>query len=133
MNTTQYNFPWAPILAGMIFAVAALLLLAGCSSGNRGFWNEIELGKVDLSSIAPGTYRGEYEAGPVKAVVSVEVAGGRIQSIEILEHRSLLGRKAEREIPSRVLSAQSVQVDTVTRATASSMVILKAVEIALTR
>ncbi len=66
-------------------------------------------------------------------MVSVEVAGGRIQKIEILEHRTLLGKKAEREIPSRVLRAQSVQVDTVTRATASSMVILKAIEIALTR
>jgi uncharacterized protein with FMN-binding domain len=66
-------------------------------------------------------------------VVSVEVTGGRIQSIEILEHRNLLGRKAERQIPSRVLNAQSVQVDTVTRAAASSMVILKAIEVALTR
>jgi len=41
--------------------------------------------------------------------------------------------KAEREIPSRVLNAQSVKVDTVTRATASSMVILKAIEKALTQ
>jgi uncharacterized protein with FMN-binding domain len=133
MNTTQYNFPRAAILAGIIFAAVILLLVASCSSGNRGFWNEIELGEVDLASVAPGIYRGEYEAGPVKAVVSVEVAGGRIQSIEILEHRNLLGRKAERQIPSRVLNAQSVQVDTVSRATASSMVILKAIEIALSR
>ena len=51
----------------------------------------------------------------------------------ILEHRNLLGKKADREIPSRVLKAQTVQVDTVTRATASSMVILKAIEIACTR
>jgi uncharacterized protein with FMN-binding domain len=87
-------------------AIAALLFAAGCSSGNRGFWNEIEL---------------------------VEVAGAGIQKIEILEHRNLLGKKAEREIPSRVLTAQSLQVDTVTRATASSMVILKAIEIALSR
>jgi uncharacterized protein with FMN-binding domain len=133
MNTTQYNFPRAAILAGIIFAAVILLLVASCSSGNQGFWNEIELGEVDLSSVAPGIYRGEYKAGPVKAVVSVEVAGGRIQSIEILEHRNLLGRKAEQQIPSRVLNAQSVQVDTVSRATASSMVILKAIEIALSR
>jgi uncharacterized protein with FMN-binding domain len=119
--------------AVIVLAVAALPLLAGCSSGNRRFWNEIELGEVDLSSVAPGTYRGEYEAGPVKAVVSVEVSGGRIQNIEILEHRNLLGKKAERQIPSRVVDAQSVQVDTVTRATASSMVILKAIETALSR
>jgi len=52
---------------------------------------------------------------------------------EILEHRNLLGKKAERENPSSVLRAQSVQVDTVSCATASSIVILKAIEIALTR
>ena len=118
-------------LAGL--AVVAGLLLSGCSSGNKGFWNEIELGEVDPGAVAPGTYTGEYEAGPVKAVVSVRVVDGRIQEIEILKHRHLLGRRAEQQIPSRVLSAQSVQVDAVSRATASSMVILKAIEVALTR
>jgi uncharacterized protein with FMN-binding domain len=118
--------------AVIFLSIAVALILTGCSSGKKGFWNEIDLGELDLSSVAAGTYRGEYEAGPVKAAVAVEVAGGRIQNIEILEHRTLLGKKAEREIPSRVLSAQSVQVDTVTRATASSTVILKAIEVALT-
>ena len=113
--------------------MASTHFLIGCSGGNQGFWNKIELREVDLDSLPPGTYTGEFEAGPVKAVVSVEVAGGSIQNIEILEHRTLLGKRAEREIPSRVLSAQSVQVDTVTRATASSMVILKAIEKALTQ
>jgi uncharacterized protein with FMN-binding domain len=121
------------VVTVVVLLIASSHLLIGCSSGNRGFWNEIELKKLDLDSVPAGTYTGEYEAGPVKAVVSVEVAAGRIQDIEILEHRHLLGRKAEQEIPPRVLRAQSVQVDTVTRATASSMVILKAIEIALTR
>ena len=133
MNMKICRYPRFGIATLTALAVAALISAAGCSSGNEGFWNEIQLGEVDLDSIAQGTYVGEYEAGPVKAVVSVEVAGGKIQNIEILEHRNLLGKKAEREIPSRVLRAQSVQVDTVTRATASSMVILKAIEIALTR
>jgi uncharacterized protein with FMN-binding domain len=132
MKNKSSTFRCFVLAAVLVLAVASLPVLAGCSSGKKGFWNEIELGEVNLSSLAPGSYRGEYEAGPVKAVVSVEVAGGRIQNIEILEHRTLLGKKAEREIPSRVLSAQSVQVDTVTRATASSTVILKAIEVALT-
>jgi len=118
--------------AAVILASAFLLAPAGCSSGKRGLWNRIELGEVHPQTLAPGTYRGEYESGPVKAVVSVQVAAGRIESIEILEHQNLLGGRAERQIPSRVVQAQSVQVDTVTRATASSMVILKAVELALT-
>jgi uncharacterized protein with FMN-binding domain len=133
MKSTIEKSPRLLIAAGIIPLIVSTILLVGCSSGNEGFWNEIELGEVDLDSLPPGTYIGEYEAGPVKAVVSVELAGGRIQDIEILEHRHLLGRRAEQQIPSRVLSTQSVQVDTITRATASSMVILKAIEIALSR
>ena len=113
MNKKICRYPRFGIATLTALAAAALLFSAGCSSGNKGFWNEIQLGEVDLDSIAQGSYAGEYEAGPVKAVVSVEVAGGRI--------------------PSRVLRTQSMRVDTVTRATASSMVILKAIEIALTR
>jgi uncharacterized protein with FMN-binding domain len=132
MKTKYCDSPRFMIPAAVLLAAAILFVFAGCSS-DRGFWNRIELGEVYPDSLAPGTYQGEYEAGPVKAVVSVTVAGGRIESIEILEHRNLLGKKAEREIPSRVLNAQSLRVDTVTRATASSMVILKAIEIALSR
>ncbi len=132
MKATKTNSRRLVIAALLVLLLTSLPLLIGCFSGNQGFWNEIELGQVNLDSIPPGTYTGEYEAGPVKAVVSVEVDGAKIQNIEILEHGNLLGKKAEREIPSRVLSAQSVQVDTVTRATASSMVILKAIEVALT-
>ena len=129
----NYSLRVAMLVMGLITA-AVLPTLSGCSSRSlQGFWTEIELSEVDLSSVADGTYRGQYEGGPVKAVVAVEVAGGRIRNIEILEHRTLLGKKAEREIPSRVLNAQSVKVDTVTRATASSMVILKAIEKALTQ
>ena len=133
MKKTIYKSTRFVIGAVTILLVASLPLLTGCSSGNQGFWTDIELRQVDLDSLPPGTYTGEYEAGPVRAVVSVEVAGAKIQNIEILEHRNLLGKKAERQIPSRVLSAQSIRVDTVTRATASSMVILKAIEVALAR
>ena len=129
------NYSLRVVMLVMVLITAALLpALSGCSSrSSQGFWTEIELSEVDLGSVADGTYQGEYEAGPVKTVVSVEVTGGRFRNIEILGHRTLLGKKAEREIPSRVLSAQSVKVDTVTRATASSMVILKAIEKALTQ
>jgi uncharacterized protein with FMN-binding domain len=69
----------------------------------------------------------------VKAVVSVEVEGGKIRDIEILEHRLLLGKRAEQQMAARVPSAQSVRVGAVSRATASSIVILEVIEIAHNR
>ena len=121
----------AYLAAAIVLALGVVLVAAACSGGERAFWSRIELGEVHPETLAPGTYRGEYEAGPVRVVVSVQVAAGRIESIEILDHQHLLGGRAERQIPARVVEAQSIQVDTVTRATASSAVILKAVEIAL--
>jgi len=119
----------------LLIAVLPIFLALSCcsSSSGQGSWKDIEIGEVDPSSLADGTYEGEHESGPVKAVVAVEVSGGKILGIELVEHRNLLGKKAERQIPSRVVAAQSVKVDAVTRATASSLVILKAIEIALTR
>ena len=83
MKKKSRKFARSSVIPLIGLAVIAASLLAGCSSGNQGFWNEIELEDVDLNSVLPGTYTGEYETGPVRAVVSVKVEGGRIQYIEI--------------------------------------------------
>lgn len=90
----------------------------------------VEIGSVDLKSVQDGSYIGEYEEGPVKAVVRVDVANNKITSIEIVKHKNGLGKKAEK-ITKEIEKAQSLDVDVVSGATLSSRVILKAVEIAL--
>ncbi len=84
----------------------------------------------DLSRVADGTWVGQYTAGPVRVKVSVGVAGGRITSFSILEHRNGRGKAAEALAPL-VVERQSVAVDAIAGATYSSKVILKAGQIAL--
>ena len=90
----------------------------------------IEIEDMELSGTTDGIYEGEYDAGYIYAKVRVEVADGKILSIDLLEHRNERGKKAERIIPD-ILKNQKLQVDAVSGATNSSKVIKKAIENAL--
>lgn len=91
----------------------------------------ITIADVDLSEIADGTCNGSYSIFPVAAEVRVTVKDQSITAIELVKHNHGRGEGAE-VIPARVLEAQSLDVDTVSGATYSSNVILKAIESALT-
>ena len=85
----------------------------------------------DLSAKPDGTYIGFYDGGLVKARVSVAVVGGKISGAKILNHDSSpVGKKGE-AVVVRAVEKQTLNVDVVSGATHSSMVLLKAMEIAL--
>ena len=90
------------------------------------------VGKVDLGALADGVYRGEYAMTPISVKLDVHVAGGRITMIDLLEHRNGKGKPAEAVLPA-IIEQQRIDVDSVSGATYSSMVLKKAVEAALTR
>jgi uncharacterized protein with FMN-binding domain len=85
-----------------------------------------------LSDVTDGVYEGACDVGYIRASVRVTVTGGQLSDVTLLEHRTERGQAAER-IPADVLTAQSLDVDTVTGATNSSKVILKAIENALSQ
>lgn len=92
--------------------------------------NSIEIENIDLSQVKDGEYTGDYDAILVKVSVLVKVKDHRIESIDLVKHENGRGKKAE-VIPSLVVEKQSLKVDTVSGATASSLVILEAIELAL--
>ena len=85
---------------------------------------------VDLSKIPDGTFAGTYEVFPVAADVEVTVKDHKILSIELVRHENGKGAAAE-SIPQKIVDTQTLKVDTVSGATYSSKVILKAIENAL--
>jgi uncharacterized protein with FMN-binding domain len=113
-----------PVLA--LTVMAAVICLQSCAT------EPIEVKTPDFTLLADGTYRGSYETGLVKAVVDVLMASGRIENVTIVSHRCGKGRPAE-VIVNDVVEKQSLDVDVVSGATRSSKVILKAIEIALTK
>ncbi len=90
----------------------------------------ISIENLDLSEIEDGSYLGAYDATFIKVEIKVDVEDHKIIDIDLIEHENGKGQPAEAIIP-KVLEVQSLQVDTVTGATNSSKVILKAIEIAL--
>ncbi|MDI6871415.1 MAG: FMN-binding protein [Bacillota bacterium] len=119
-----------------ILWAAAITFLAAAAAGGAGFLStakalkNLAIDQVDLSQVKDGEYEGFYDGGLVKARVRVKVSGHQITELTLLQHEHGLGRKAE-SIVHAVVQAQSLAVDTVSGATGSSKVILKAVELAL--
>jgi len=111
------------------FFTAVAILFSGCPTEE---FEAISIDGIDLSSTADGTYEGAYDTSMVKATVAVTVAANRITVIKILRHDNGMGKKAE-AIVDRVIDAQTTKVDTVSGATGSSLVILKAIERAVAK
>ena len=111
--------------ASYIFLLTGLVLVAACTN-----IKDIVITNPDLSKISNGTYRGSSKVGPVRVTLDVNMQNNAITSIQIIKHFNGRGKKAESLIP-KVIEAQSLNIDVVSGATASSKAILQAVENAL--
>lgn len=115
------------VVIGVIFFVGLQMKLKEFSKEI----SKVEISNIDLSNKADGVYEGGFDFDEVVgARVRVTVENKRITKIEILEHRTGLGGKAE-AIVDKVIDAQSLGVDAISGATGSSKIILKAIENAL--
>jgi uncharacterized protein with FMN-binding domain len=89
----------------------------------------LEVGEINPEQKEDGTYTGRYDVDYIKVEVEVMILNGEIRDIS-LQHEHERGARAEVIIES-VIREQSLNVDTISGATDSSKVILKAIELAL--
>ena len=116
----------------VVLLLATSLLLSNCKL--KEYKEKVantDINEVDLSTIENGTYEGFYDCYLVKARVNVSVSDHKITDIEIVEHENGRGEAGEQVVP-KVMQKQRLKVDTISGATASSKIILKAIELALT-
>ena len=87
------------------------------------------------NQFTPGTYTGESKGFDGDIAVEVTLSQTRIESVKVLKHAETdgIGSKAVDMLPGAIVEAQSLQVDAVGGATASSTGILAAVADALTK
>lgn len=90
----------------------------------------LNIGTVDLNTVADGEYIGVCQNKILFAVVKVEVQDHKITDIEVVEHKASYMEQAE-QIAGAVSAAQSLEVDAITGATLTSDTVLKAIENAL--
>ena len=91
---------------------------------------DIQIGEVTIADKEDGEYIGEYDAGYIYVKVELFVKNGEIYNINILEHNNERGSLAEK-ITEKVIDEQRIDVDAMSGATNSSLVIIKAIENAL--
>ena len=84
----------------------------------------------DISRISDGIYSGSFDTFFISADVSVVVANHEITDVIINNHYHDRGHGAE-VVAIEVVNRQSLDVDTVSGATNSCLVILKAIQNAL--
>ena len=108
------------VTAFFFFSVFALLLRP----------QALEIGTVDLNTVADGEYIGVCQNKILIAVVKVRVQNHEITDIEVLEHKASYMGQAER-IAGEVCAGQTLEVDAISGATFTSDTVLKAIENAL--
>lgn len=120
------------IVVSVILIIAGFMVRSFSRQAEEGLaqLSSMTLSTPDLRSVPDGVRMGTYEAFPVKVTVQVTVSDHRIVDIELTEHRNGQGKPAEALLPL-IVEKQRVELDAISGATYSSLVILKAVEQAL--
>ena len=114
------------LLAGFVLGILYLKSVADYRQAVR----ETTFEDINISDIPDGVYVGEYDVDFIYAKVEVTVQNGEITNINILEYRHERGKTAE-VITDSIVDEQKIDVDAISGATNSSIVIKKAVESAL--
>ena len=132
-SAARYRPPFLPLGVGLVLVV--IVLLAGTSYGRA----QIRYGEViretegtggRLGMVSEGTAAATVAEGGVSATLEVLCRMGRISQITLVAAQDVESSVAA-ELFERVIAAQSTAVDAVSGATASSGVLLRAIEAAV--
>ena len=121
------KIPRKKIILSIVIFIFTIVLIGGAVylknvADYKQAVKETTFDEINISDVSDGVYIGEY--------VEVTVQNGEITDIIILEHRHEHGKAAETVI-NEIVDEQRIDVDAVSGATNSSIVIKKAVENAL--
>ncbi len=115
----------------IIIVLAALVFFFSRKMREEGkMVASLKVENVDFKKVKNGEYSGECLGDLITAKVNVSVKNGAVSKIDIIEHKHGPGRGADK-ITEDIIKKQSLEVDAVTGASNSSIVIRKAVENAL--
>ena len=118
------------VVAVLLILIVSIIFVINLASKNTKTYDEMDFSKLDLSTIADGTYTGSEDAGIVKASVEVTVENHIITEVKILSHNNGKGKPAE-VIVQDIKDQNSLVIDAISGATFSSNVIKMAVYNAL--
>ena len=123
---------FAPIGAAIVLMVVALVFGVRFAQVQSRFVSVIERTKAGggaFGALKDGVYRGSAGEGDISASVELRVTAGQVDDIGLIAGKNVEASLAA-QLFEAVISSQTSAVDAVSGATASSLVLLKAVEAA---
>jgi uncharacterized protein with FMN-binding domain len=129
-SSMRYRPLFIPAGVGLILLVVALVFGIRFGAAQSRFGAIIA--QTSLATVTPGVLKdgirsATFREGEVEATVEVTVESGRVESLRLVSGKNVDATLAQ-ALFSRVREAGSTTVDAVSGATASSKVLLKAVE-----
>ena len=128
----RFKPPFVPIIVFVgLVAVAAVFgaRFTAAQSRFKALIAETAPGGASFGVLADGVRQATVEEGEVSATVELTTADGRVKGLRLVEARNVEASVAEKVFEA-VKTAQSSKVDVVAGATASTNVLLKAIEAA---
>ena len=119
-----------PIITSILILIIFVIITGCVLLEFKKILRDNPVENVDFREVKDGVYNGWFDARLVAARVEVAVSDGKIFDIKILQHDHGKGHSGE-AILVEVLNKQTLDVNMISGATASSQTILKAIEIAL--
>ena len=124
---------------GVIITIACVLLVIILAVAGGLIWmtqglstySKMTISNVDFSRLPDGTYQGTFNGGRFSNTVEVTVTDHKVTAIKVVKDVTFKNPARRRQIIDSVIKAQSLKVDTITGATATSKAYLKAIENAL--
>lgn len=109
--------------------IILLFVLCACKKPWDHSWvAEMKINDVDLEKFDDGTYRGSFSYNRFTYIVESTVNEHKYSEITIIQNRTTERAVMAEEVVGRVKEHQTLLVDAVSGATASSKALLKAIE-----
>jgi uncharacterized protein with FMN-binding domain len=117
------------LMIAILFVTSFILYACGQRDENSGPGNNQTT--INFADMVDGTHRGRFTYGAFIYIVDVVAEGGRITDIVIIQNKDNEPSMRAAAVLEKVVEEQTLQVDAVSGATASSKALLKAAENAI--
>ncbi len=111
-------------------AVILVIFFIFASAGLKKV-GKLNIGKIDLSKLDDGVYKGEFKGYRWSNQIEVAVKNHQITEIKIIKDVVFGSGDISKKIFDQIIQKQSLQIDTVSNATVTNKAYLKAIENAL--
>lgn len=121
------KFIWIIIIVLIVLVIGIYLI---------GTWGTKEvlsekINDINLNELSDDSYRGEYKVGRWESEVEVTIIDHKITDIKLLNKLNHPNSKLIPQTIDKIIEQQSLQIEIVSKATATSKTFLKSIENAL--